>query len=87
MLAKINDSFITTYKNAEIEIVVEDDLITTSKIFIDGNCVNCSEVATTTNADGAPFNKANYNQVLESCKAEVDKMFDELVAKVSAVAK
>ena len=88
MLSAINKDFTTPYKNAEIVIVVEDDLITTSKIFIDGECVGCSEVATKTNPDGAPFTKANYDQVLATCKAEVDKMFDELVSKVamSAVA-
>ena len=83
MLASINKDFSTQYKNAEIVIVVEDDLITTSKIFIDGECVNCSEVATKNNPDGAPFTKANYDQVLASCKAEVDKMFEELVSKIA----
>ncbi len=36
---KYNDVLNRHYKNADIEIVVEDDVITTAKIFIDNKCV------------------------------------------------
>lgn len=83
MLQKMNDTFTSKYKNAEIVIVVEDDLITTTKIYIDGKCVGYSDISTKSNPEGAPFNRENYNTILESCKADVDKMFEELLAKIN----
>ena len=38
----INPTF--KYKNAEIELVVEDDVITTSRITMDGECVNVADI-------------------------------------------
>lgn len=82
MLAKLNTEFTTKWKNAEIVVYVEDDLITTTKIFIDGDCVDCLEISTEKNPDGAPFNKGNYNRIVAKCKEEVDAMFAALMEKV-----
>ena len=85
-MKKLNKTFETPYKNAVIEIVVEDDTITTSRVFIDEKCVCYSEIKTDKNPDGVPFTRENYNQVLDMCKSDVNRLFDELLEKLGAKA-
>ena len=34
------------YKNAEIEVIIEDDIITTAKVYMDGECVFADDTFT-----------------------------------------
>ena len=80
-MAKYNDTLTKSYKNADIAIVIEDDLITTAKLYIGNDCKQVCDISTTDNPDGIPFTRANYDAVVESMKADVDKMWeDNLVA-------
>jgi hypothetical protein len=73
----------TPYKNAEIEVVVEDDCITTAKVFLDKVCIAADEL---TQEDGSdiPFNKENYTKVMGMMKSYVDKVWEESFAIATA---
>lgn len=72
-----NDTLNKSYKNADIAIVVEDDLITTAKIFIGKDCKSCVDISDKNHPDGLPFTRANYDAVVESMKEDVDAMWEE----------
>ena len=80
---KYNDVFTHPYKNSEIEVVVEDDIITTAKVFIDKECVVCTDVLTDKGED-IPFNRTNLHAVYELMKTDVDKMWEENFKAVTA---
>lgn len=71
-----NDVITRYYKNATIEIVVEDDAITTGKVFVDNECVDVRELTTSDGGDVA-FTRANYDAVLDELKDIVDVMWEE----------
>lgn len=73
---KYNDVLTRPYKNAEIEIVVEDDIITTTKVFIDNKCVACDDITTEDGKD-VPYNRANYEKVMEIAREYVDAVWEE----------
>lgn len=79
---KYNDVITRSYKNAEIEIVVEDDVITTAKTYIDGKCVSCDDITTADGKDVA-YSRANYEQVLAMCKADIDLRWEENFAAIT----
>lgn len=60
-----------TYKNAHIELVVEDDIITTAKVFMDGEMVFADDTITDNGKD-IVFNQVNKNAVLNYCKEIID---------------
>ena len=64
------------YKNAVIEIVIEDDIITPAKVYMDGECVETSDV---NYADGReiPYSRKNLSNVVETFKVEIDRMLME----------
>lgn len=80
---KYNDVLTHQYKNADIEIVVEDDVITTAKVYIDGKCVVCTDVLTDKGED-IPFNRTNLSAVYELMRTDVDKMWEENFKAVTA---
>ena len=65
------------YKNAVIEYVVEDDLITTGKVIVDGECRVFKTYETEDNADGIAWNRRNADYVFADLRAETDKVFAE----------
>ena len=69
-----NDVLTREYKNAEIEIVVEDD------------AVDVREFTTEDGGDVA-FNRANFDNVLDQLKGIVDEMWEENAKKLTAVAR
>lgn len=77
---KMNHSFTRDYKGTEIEIVVEDDIITTAKIFKNGECVVCDDTITDGNGKDLPFNGKNYYAVLKIVMACVDENYANEVA-------
>lgn len=60
------------YKNAEIILIVEDDIITTAKVFMDGELVIADDTITDENGQELNFNKKNVDATLKYCKAIVD---------------
>ena len=70
-LSKYNGTIPTTYKNAEINIIVEDDEITTAMVFMDGECVY------RTDDFNLPFNSKSNAEVKKMCRAIVDKELEE----------
>jgi hypothetical protein len=79
---KYNDVLTRSYKNAEIEIVVEDDVITTAKVFIDNDCVACDDI-TTDKGEDVKYNRANYEKVMEMMQGFVDSVWEKNVAVVT----
>jgi hypothetical protein len=77
---KLNLPFTRNYKGTEIEIVVEDDVITTAKIFKDGECVACDDTLADENGKDLPFNRKNYYAVLKVVMDCVDKNYAVEVA-------
>lgn len=73
---KYNDVLKRYYKNAEIEIVVEDDVITTAKVFIDNKCVSSKDIYMGGGMD-MPYSREHLNAVVDSMKEEVDEMWEE----------
>ena len=82
-MIKFNDTMSTEYKNAEIVIVVEEDVITTANVYIDKQCVVCEDITTESGGD-VEFKYENYNEVVNMMKAEVDKMWEETFALATA---
>ena len=70
-LEKFNGVITDNHKNAEIEIVVEDDVITTAKVYMDGECVY------RTDDIELPFCKKNSRDMRRMCRAIVDKELAE----------
>lgn len=70
----INPTF--NYKNAEIEIVVEDDVITTSRVTMDGECVNVADI-TDENGNDVPYTPKNRTAVVKMCMEFIDKELAE----------
>ena len=65
------------YKNAEIQIVVEDDVITTTKVFMDGECVFADDTITDENGNDLAYNSANKIAVIKMCANIIDKELAE----------
>lgn len=81
-MTKYNDVLIRPYKNTEIEVVVEDDVITTTKVFLDGKCLVCNDITTDTGED-VPYNKANLEKVLDMAREYVDAVWEENVTHIT----
>ena len=64
------------YKNAIIEVIIEDDVITTAKIYMDGECVEVYE-PTDDKGQELAFNGKNTRAVFESFKKVVDEFLAE----------
>lgn len=68
------------YKNAELEIVCEDDTLTTARIFIGGDFHGCYDI----NGDeGVANTKKNIDEVFNNLKLEVDKEFEKTLASIA----
>ena len=65
------------YKNAEIEVVVEDDIITTAKVYMDGECVFADDTFTDGNGKELKFIQKNLSSVRRFCMRIVDKELAE----------
>lgn len=65
------------YKKAEIQIVVEDDVITTAKVFMDGECVFADDTITDENGKDLAYNSANKIAVIKMCANIIDKELAE----------
>ena len=64
------------YKNAEIEVIIEDDVITTSRITMDGECVNVADI-TDENGNDVPYTLKNRTAVVKMCMEFIDKELAE----------
>jgi len=71
----INPTF--NYKNAEIELVVEDDVITTAKVYMDGECAFADDSLTDENGKDLRYTPKNRTAVVKFCMAIVDKELAE----------
>lgn len=65
------------YKNAEIEVIVEDDIITTAKVYMDGECVFANDTFTDGNGKELNFTQKNLSSVRRFCMEIVDKELAE----------
>ena len=65
------------YKNAEIEVIIEDDVITTVKVYMDGECVFADETITDGDGNDLKYTQRNINSVRKFCMAIVDKELAE----------
>ncbi len=93
---KYNDVVSRPYKNADITLVIEDNMMTTAKIFLDKACIKSYDifadngairlVSSEECADGEEvvYNKANATAVLDSLKEDVDALWEENFNAVTA---
>ena len=65
------------YKNAEIEVIIEDDVITTAKVYMDGECVFANDTFTDGDGNDLRYTQRNINSVRKFCMAIVDKELAE----------
>ena len=65
------------YKNAEIELVVEDDVITTAKIYMDGECAYADDSLTDDGGKDLKFTPRNRKAIINICKKVIDKELAE----------
>ena len=70
-------SFPAFYKNAEIEIVVEDDVITTARVFMDGECTFIDDTITDEDGKDLVYTPKNSTAVIKFCIAIIDKELAE----------
>lgn len=77
ILPKYDGVLTRHYKNAEMEVIIEDDMITTIKAYIDGKCVYCPDVA-----DNISYNRKNVETAFNDIRKEVDKQFAELLSRI-----
>ena len=78
-MRKIQFDFLSikgNYKNAEIEIIVEDDVITTKRVFMDGECVICDDVYDINDKE-VPYTSKNMSAVTKLCVRDVDRILAE----------
>lgn len=75
----MDTSFKKDYKNCTIEVVVEDDLITTTKVIRDGVVERFIPLKTDKNEDGAEVTRTNIETAFKIGMDEVDEMFNELI--------
>lgn len=75
-LEKYNGVITGNYKNADIELVVEDDVITTAKVYMDGECVNVADI-TDENGNDVPYTPKNRTAVVKMCMEFIDKELAE----------
>lgn len=69
------DKVITkTYKGADIEIIVEDDLITTAKLYIGNECREIVDVTAEGYPNGVPFDKDYIKQLQEQFKDYINQL-------------
>ena len=78
----INTTINGHYKNAEVEYVVEDGLITTGRVIVGGECVRVKEYSCEEDEYGLPFTRKYANEVAKDLKAEVDAYMEECVATI-----
>lgn len=77
ILPKYDGVLTRHYKNAEMEVIIEDDMITTIKAYIDGKCVYCPDVA-----DNISYNRKNVETAFNDIRKEVDRQFSELLSRI-----
>jgi hypothetical protein len=65
------------YRNAEIELVIEDDTITTAKIYMDGECVFVDDSLTDEKGKSLNYTKKNRTAVVKKCASFIDKELEE----------
>ena len=71
----INPTF--NYKHAEIELVPEDDVITTANVSIDGECASADDTLTDEDGNDLKYTPKNRTAVVKFCMAIVDKELAE----------
>ncbi len=73
------------YKNADYEVIVEEDCITTAKIYIDGELVQMQEYSLNDGND-VPFNKKNLDKICSAVKNAIDEEWDKNFSEIKSLA-
>lgn len=81
-MEKLNTTITRKYKNAEIVYIVEDDLITTGKVYVGEDNIVAKEYSCKDNEDGVPFNAPNAKAVLADLRADVDAYLEKCVMSI-----
>ena len=75
-------TFSKDYKNTTIEVVVEDDLITTTKVIRDGVVEAFIPLRTEDNEDGCPMSQHAVEVAYKIGEDVADEMFNELLKEL-----
>lgn len=68
------------YNGCDVELIIEDDIITTAKVFRNGVCVEVSEI-TEVNGNDVPYNRKNLASVYEVYKGKVNELMENYVTR------
>lgn len=68
------------YKGHEIEMVIEDDVITTAKVYRNGECVEVS-ILTDGQGNDIPYNRKNLANVYKVYKGKVNELMENYVTR------
>lgn len=74
---KFNGTIPYTYKYAKIQLIVEDDIISTIKIFMDGEMAYYDDTITDIKGNELKFTKRNCDAVRKFCENIIDKELEE----------
>lgn len=72
--------FNRNYKGYDVEFIIEDDIITTAKVFRNGVCVEVSEI-TDANGNDVPYNRKNLAKVYEVYVDKVNNLMENYVTR------
>lgn len=78
----MDTSFRKSYKNCVIEVVVEDDLVTTTKVIRDGEVIAFICLSSDKNENGVSVCKESIDNAFAIGKESVDVAFDELLSEL-----
>lgn len=76
-------TFSRHYLNADYEVIIEDDAITTSKIYMDGELVASHEYSLEDGSD-VPLNRKNLDFVYDEIRAEIKERIDKDIEIIAA---
>lgn len=74
---RFNGTIPYNHKNAEIQLVVEDDIISTIKIFMDGEMAHYDDTITDMKGNELKFTKRNCDAIRKFCENIIDKELEE----------
>jgi len=75
----MDTTFTRDYKNCTIELVVEDDAITTAKVIRDGEMIDFIFIEVKGSEEGLPVCSKNIEKAFAIGQKAVDVSFDELL--------
>ena len=78
----MNTTFTRDYKNCTIDLIVEDDTITTAKVILDGEIMDFISIQAKDSEDGLPVCAKNIEKAFAIGQKAVDVVFDDCLKEL-----